>query len=181
MGLFLCLKVWRQTAVKTNAKIDEAIGGVLFIDEAYSLVQGGKDDFGNEAITTLLKRMEEERDNLIVILAGYPDEMKSFIDSNPGLQSRFNRCIEFEDYTPQELFDIFCSYCEENEYELASESKTILENLMQNVYETRDRNFGNARFVRNMFEKVCQNQADRIVKMKDPTKKEMTLILPQDL
>lgn len=170
-----------QTAVKTNAIIDEAIGGVLFIDEAYSLTQGGKDDFGNEAITTLLKRMEDERDNLIVILAGYPDEMKSFIESNPGLQSRFNRYIEFEDYTPEELFDIFCSYCEENEYELASESKTILENLMQNVYETRDRNFGNARFVRNMFEKVCQKQADRIVKIKDPTKKDMTLILPQDL
>lgn len=170
-----------QTAVKTNAKIDEALGGVLFIDEAYSLIQGGKEDFGNEAITTLLKRMEDERDNLIVVLAGYPDEMKTFIDSNPGLQSRFNRYINFEDYTAKELFDIFCRNCEENQYELSPEAQILLENLLQNAYETRDRNFGNGRFVRNLFEKVCQKQADRIIKIKDPTQKEMTLILPQDL
>lgn len=170
-----------QTAVKTNAKIDEALGGVLFIDEAYSLTQGGKEDFGNEAITTLLKRMEDERDNLIVVLAGYPDEMKTFIDSNPGLQSRFNRYINFEDYTAKELFDIFGRYCEENQYELSPEAQILLENLLQNAYETRDRNFGNGRFVRNMFEKVCQKQADRIIKIKDPTQKEMTLILPEDL
>ena len=170
-----------QTAIKTNEKIDQALGGVLFIDEAYSLVKGGNEDFGHEAITTLLKRMEDSRDNLVVVLAGYPDEMKEFIDSNPGLQSRFNRYINFEDYTPEELFRIFQHSCSQHEYKLTEEAKKQLEELFKQAYAKRDKNFGNGRFVRNLFEKTCQNQADRIVKIENPSREQMIIIDTDDI
>ncbi len=105
-----------QTAVKTNKIIDTALDGVLFIDEAYTLAQGGSQDYGHEAIATLLKRMEDNRDRLIVVLAGYGSEMKTFIESNPGLRSRFNRYINFPDYTPNELLEIFQSYLVKQQY-----------------------------------------------------------------
>lgn len=151
-----------QTAVKTNKIIDSALDGVLFIDEAYSLVQGTKEDFGQEAISTLLKRMEDDRNRLIVILAGYGSEMKTFIDSNPGLQSRFNRYIHFPDYTANELEQIFLLNAKKNQYTLDNDALLKLNEVMSFAVENKDKNFGNARFVRNLFEKSIQNQAMRL-------------------
>ncbi len=151
-----------QTAVKTNKIIDSALDGVLFIDEAYSLVQGNSNDFGSEAISTLLKRMEDDRDRLVVILAGYRDEMKTFIDANPGLQSRFNRYIHFDDYTADELFEIFSLNATKNQYILTNEASTVLRSKIEETVARKDKNFGNARTVRNMFEKTLEHQATRL-------------------
>lgn len=151
-----------QTAVKTNAIIDKALDGVLFIDEAYSLVQGGQGDFGKEAISTLLKRMEDNRDRLIVILAGYNEEMQDFINSNPGLRSRFNRYIDFQDYSAEELFRILQSNVLRNEYKLGHNVETHIKNKLYTIVEKKEADFGNARFVRNMFEKAIENQANRL-------------------
>lgn len=151
-----------QTAVKTNKIIDSALDGILFIDEAYSLVDGGNSDYGKEAIATLLKRMEDDRDRLVVILAGYTDDMKRFIDSNPGLQSRFNRYIEFPDYSADELHQIFLSSANKYEYKLTDEADAILKKALEDVVASKDKNFGNGRFVRNLFEKVVENQANRL-------------------
>ena len=151
-----------QTAVKTNAVIDSALGGVLFIDEAYTLVSGGSQDYGQEAIATLLKRMEDDRDRLIVIVAGYPEEMKKFIDANPGLNSRFTRYIDFPDYTTSELADIFRMYAKRNHYRLSEEFDRNLVGCMAFLTRNRDKNFGNGRFVRNLFEKALERQAGRL-------------------
>lgn len=151
-----------QTAVKTNKIIDSALDGVLFIDEAYSLVQGGSNDYGLEAIATLLKRMEDDRDRLVVILAGYGDEMKEFIDSNPGLESRFNRYIHFEDYSADELHKIFNLNVAKHEYILSPEANERVLNVLKNDVANKDENFGNARHVRNIFEKTLENQATRL-------------------
>ena len=151
-----------QTAVKTNKIIDSALDGVLFIDEAYSLVQGGEKDYGREAISTLLKRMEDDRDRLVVILAGYTDEMKEFIDSNPGLQSRFNRYIGFPDYDAEELSKIFLMYTEKNQYTCDQDVRASIVDVMKVAVQNKDRNFGNARYVRNLFEKAIQRQAVRL-------------------
>ncbi|MBR2837847.1 MAG: AAA family ATPase [Kiritimatiellae bacterium] len=151
-----------QTAVKTNKVIDSALDGVLFIDEAYTLAQGGDRDYGGEAIATLLKRMEDDRDRLIVVLAGYTDEMKTFIDSNPGLRSRFSRYIHFPDYTADELARIFLSIAEKSEYSCDQDVRASIVQVMENAVRTRDRSFGNGRFVRNMFEKAIQRQAVRL-------------------
>lgn len=126
-----------QTAVKTNKIIDSAIDGVLFIDEAYTLAQGDNQDYGREAIATLLKRMEEDRSRLIVILAGYGDEMKNFIDSNPGLRSRFNRYINFPDYSADELFQIFQTYLDKQRYSLSDEAEAELRSYMSNVVDAK--------------------------------------------
>ena len=151
-----------QTAVKTNKIIDSAIGGVLFIDEAYSLVNGGKNDFGTEAISTLLKRMEDDRKQLVVILAGYGNEMQAFIDSNPGLQSRFNRYIDFPDYNADELLEIFKRSLKKHKYTLSPEAEVFVSNFLAHAVANKDKNFGNARFVRNLFEKTLENQAMRL-------------------
>lgn len=151
-----------QTAVKTNKIIDKALDGVLFIDEAYSLVQGGSSDYGLEAIATLLKRMEDNRDRLVVILAGYKDEMKEFIDANPGLESRFNRYINFEDYDAPELFEIFKRQLSKHEYIATDEALKKIEQRLAHDVATKDENFGNARHVRNLFEKTLENQATRL-------------------
>lgn len=151
-----------QTAVKTNKIIDEALDGVLFIDEAYSLVQGGSNDYGTEAISTLLKRMEDDRDRLVVILAGYSNEMKQFIDSNPGLQSRFNRYINFVDYEADDLQQIFMLNINKNEYKLSAEAEQKLKIVLAKAVKEKDKNFGNGRFVRNLFEKTIENQATRL-------------------
>ena len=139
-----------QTAVKTNKIIDSALDGVLFVDEAYSLIQGGDNDFGREAISTLLKRMEDDRNRLVVILAGYNDEMKLFIDSNPGLQSRFNNYIQFNDYSEEELFEIFIKMTEENDYKVDSDAIEKLHNIFHKAYLTKDKQFGNARYTRRI-------------------------------
>ncbi len=151
-----------QTAVKTNKIIDSALDGILFIDEAYSLVDGGNSDYGKEAIATLLKRMEDDRDRLVVILAGYTDDMKRFIDSNPGLQSRFNRYIEFPNYSAEELHQIFLSSAKKYEYKLMEDADAFLKQALEDVVANKDKNFGNGRFVRNLFEKVVENQANRL-------------------
>ena len=151
-----------QTAVKTNAVIDKALDGVLFIDEAYSLSEGGDNDFGKEAISTLLKRMEDDRDRLIVILAGYSGNMKSFLETNPGLQSRFSRFINFPDYNPGELYEIFMKSVEKGEYQITEGAKRKLIGLIERAVLLKDDKFGNARFVRNLFERIIQNQANRV-------------------
>ena len=151
-----------HTAVKTNKIIDSALDGVLFIDEAYTLVRGGERDYGGEAIATLLKRMEDDRDRLVVILAGYTDEMRKFIDSNPGLQSRFNRYIEFPDYTADELAQIFLLTAERSQYSCDGDVRASLRDVMQKAVETKNKNFGNGRFVRNLFESAIQRQAVRL-------------------
>lgn len=151
-----------QTAVKTNKVVDEAMDGVLFIDEAYTLAGNSSQDFGREAIDTLLKRMEDDRDRLVVIVAGYTDEMTRFISSNPGLQSRFNHFIEFEDYSLLELMEIFKKRAEEYQYTLSDEFVQKLQLYFQRAIENKGRNFGNARFARNLFEKCLECQANRI-------------------
>ena len=170
-----------QTAVKTNAIIDSALDGVLFIDEAYTLASGGSMDYGREAIATLLKRMEDDRSRLVVILAGYSQEMKAFIDSNPGLQSRFNRYINFPDYSPQELFDIFISCAEKDEYSLSDDAKEKLHALIEKAVADKDANFGNGRFIRNLFETTIQNQAIRISRAKNVTNEVLERIIASDI
>lgn len=170
-----------QTAVKTNKIIDSALDGVLFIDEAYSLVQGAKEDFGKEAISTLLKRMEDDRNRIVVILAGYSTEMKEFIDSNPGLQSRFNRYIHFPDYTANELSQIFILKAKKNQYTLDEEALNMLGEMMSSAIDHKDKNFGNARFVRNLFEKSIQNQATRLSSQSNITEDVLSLLKAEDL
>lgn len=143
-----------ETAIKTEEVIKSAYGGVLFIDEAYSLVQGSKNDFGNEAISVLIKEMEDNRDKLVVIFAGYKDEMKELIDSNPGIDSRVKSVLEFEDYNPEELLDIFKLFCENEQYEISPGAEQLLKELFNEIYDNKSERFGNARDVRNIFEEV---------------------------
>ena len=170
-----------QTAPRVNQMCDSALNGVLFIDEAYAITQGGSQDYGDEAVATLLKRMEDDRDRLVVIVAGYTNEMKDFINANPGLQSRFNRYIDFPDYSPEELYDIFLMYLRKNEYNVSSEGANFLKAQLKYVVEHKDRNFGNARYVRNVFEKAIQCQANRLSKSKSNSAEELTLLKLEDL
>lgn len=171
-----------QTAQKTNAIVDSALNGVLFIDEAYALVpEHAGSDYGQEAISTLLKRMEDDRDKLVVIIAGYNKEMKRFIDSNSGLQSRFNRYINFPDYTAEELVRIFHMYMKKNEYTIAADANELLKERLETAVENKDRNFGNARYVRNIFEKAIQAQANRLSKSSGLSQRELTEISAEDL
>lgn len=169
-----------QTGPKTNKVIDEALDGVLFIDEAYSLV-GGENDFGSEAIATLLKRMEDDRDRLVVILAGYTNEIREFIDSNPGLQSRFNRYIHFDDYSVDELTEIFKLNLKKSRYKIKRDAFDELRNDIEKAVYLKDRHFGNARYVRNLFEKVVQNQADRLAKKDSIDNDELSIITIDDI
>ena len=151
-----------QTAIKTQEVIQKAIGGILFIDEAYTLKQNYSNDFGQECIDTILKAMEDNRDDLIVIVAGYPDLMQEFIKSNPGLQSRFNKYLTFDDYTPDELVEIFQSLCDL--YGMTADDEVIaaLKEKLDVLYQNRGKSFGNGRLVRNIVEKVYANQANRL-------------------
>lgn len=152
-----------QTGLKTNKIVDEALDGVLFIDEAYSLSSdAGQDSFGREAIEVLLKRMEDARHRLIVIVAGYTEPMQKFLDSNPGLRSRFSEVIEFSDYSPAELLAILQRFCDRDGYELTSEAKTVAERDLTGAYLARNQDFGNARLVRNYYEDAIANQANRL-------------------
>ena len=170
-----------QTAVKTNKIIDSALDGVLFIDEAYSLIQSTSNDYGHEAISTLLKRMEDERDRLIVILAGYSENMQDFIDSNPGLQSRFNRYIDFQDYTSQQLFDIFMLNVKKHDYTINQKAQEMLKKLFEDAIENKDENFGNARYVRNIFEKTLENQAMRLASLTNLSREILSEINEMDI
>lgn len=170
-----------QTAVKTNKIIDSALDGVLFIDEANSLVQGGGNDYGKEAIATLLKRMEDDRDRLIVILAGYDNEMKLFIDSNPGLQSRFNRYIHFSDYNAEELMAIFKLNLKKFDYELTNDAKQKISHLFSYAVSHKDQNFGNGRYARNVLEKTLENQATRLATVSEITEQMLRTIEEHDI
>ena len=171
-----------QTATKTNAVIDSALNGVLFIDEAYALVpENAGNDYGQEAISTLLKRMEDDRDKLVVIIAGYPDEMKRFIDSNPGLQSRFTRYINFPDYTEQELFDIFKLYLNKNQYTITDDAAQLLKENLDHVVAHKTKNFGNARYVRNIFERAVEQQANRLSAKRSISDEELSVLTKEDI
>ncbi|MCD7754350.1 MAG: AAA family ATPase [Clostridiales bacterium] len=170
-----------QTAIQTQKVIQSAMGGVLFIDEAYSLAsQPGSNDFGQEAIDTILKAMEDHRKELVVIVAGYSNLMMKFIHSNPGLESRFNKYIYFDDYTGPELYEIFCSTCQKNGYQVEDALKERLPGFFQTLYDERDENFGNARDVRNLFEKLVSIQSDRVAQLEQPTREDLMTITCAD-
>lgn len=170
-----------QTALKTQEVIKSAIGGVLFIDEAYSLSAGGENDFGREAIETILKAMEDHRDDLIVIVAGYDGPMEAFLSSNPGLESRFNKYFHFPDYTGEQLMAIFRAQCEKNGYTLTEDSEKAARELFDRLYEERNENFGNGRDVRNRFEDMVVRQSNRVAMMESPSKEDLMAVLPEDL
>ena len=170
-----------QTAIKTQEVIQSAMGGILFIDEAYTLAPKSQDDaYGQEAIDTILKAMEDHRDDLIVIVAGYPKLMDNFIHSNPGLESRFNKYIFFEDYNPEELYGIFLSMCENSSLKLDSKADEYLKGLCEDIYNTRGDNFSNARQIRNIFENVLTAQANRLADDLDISDEELMTILLED-
>ena len=166
-----------QTAVKTGKKIDEALDGVLFVDEAYSLVsEGGDDAYGSEAVQTLLKRMEDDRHRLVVILAGYPEPMKTLIQSNPGLSSRFQKTMTFPDYKSLELCRIFEKLCDASHYRLSSTVRARLMWGFRHLYHARDEHFGNGRLVRNEFEEAIRRLANRVAGVKSLTKELLTVL-----
>lgn len=168
-----------QTATKTLAVLQSALGGMLLIDEAYSLARGGNDDFGREAIDTLVKFMEDNRNDIGIVAAGYPTEMKEFIDTNPGLRSRFTRTIVFADYTDDELVTIFLSLGEKNHYSPTDDAIAKLHAVLAALH--RDNGFGNARFIRNVFEDAVGRQAQRLTALEDPTDEQLTTLVADDL
>ena len=158
-----------QTAIKTNQLVDQAMGGVLFIDEAYTLKSNDGDTFGSEAIDTLLKRLEDDRGKFICIVAGYTDQMHDFIDSNPGLKSRFTQTIHFDDYTPDELTEIFLHLAEKKNFSIDEDTRGAIHRQFEQLYLRRDKNFGNAREARKIFDEAVERQSQRLVKlMNDP-------------
>ncbi|MBR7030700.1 MAG: AAA family ATPase [Prevotella sp.] len=162
-----------QTAIKTNQLVDEAIGGVLFIDEAYTLKSNDSDSFGAEAIDTLLKRLEDDRGKFICIVAGYTDQMHDFIDTNPGLKSRFTQTIHFDDYTPDELTQIFLNLAAGKKFTVDENTKAAIHRQFEQLYLRRDKNFGNAREARRIFNEAVEKQSQRLVTlMNDPNFKE---------
>lgn len=171
-----------QTAPKTHAKINEALDGVLFIDEAYSLIAKQSDDpYGHEAVQALLKRAEDDRERLVVILAGYPNEMQKLLLSNPGLSSRFNRVMHFEDYTPLELAQIFGSLCAKNHYTLAAGTRPRVMLGLTELHRRRDRHFGNGRAVRNLFEQAIRRMANRIADIAELSQEQLMRLEADDI
>ena len=170
-----------HTAVKTQKKIKRAQGGVLFIDEAYTLDKGDGKDFGQEAIDTILKAMEDNRDDFIVIVAGYPDLMDKFIQSNPGLKSRFNKYIHFPDYSAEDLIDIFKGMCKKYSLILTDQAAGAASEYLTQMEANKDENFGNGRDVRNFFEKVLERQATRVTSNFNATEEEMLTIEVDDI
>lgn len=171
-----------QTATKTMEVVEEAMGGILFIDEAYSLtVDKGDNDFGREAVDTLLKAMEDHRDELVVIVAGYEGPMNEFLKSNPGLKSRFNKFLYFEDYTEEELVKILENMCKSKQYKLSKEAKVAALEHFKNRIEEHEENFANAREVRNFLENAITNHASRVVKLKKASKTKLITIEKEDL
>ncbi len=170
-----------HTAQKTKEMIKRSLGGIMFIDEAYTLAQGGEKDFGQEAIATLVKAMEDHRQDLIVILAGYSSEMNRFIRSNPGLRSRFPIHIDFCDYNEEELFQIAMQMYAEREYQLSSRGRWKLKNELAQFVRSRHPHSGNARYVRNLVEKSIRLQALRIIDRTDLSRRDLMIIDDQDL
>jgi Cdc6-like AAA superfamily ATPase len=170
-----------QTATKVQEVINKARGGVLFIDEAYSLVSRGESDFGQEAIETLLKAMEDNRSDLIVIAAGYTDEMREFLSSNPGLRSRFSRDLVFTDYTPDEMVEIFRRMADKASYRINPDAEEVLASSLQELWDNRDNNFANARDVRNYFERAISNQANRLGRSGSFREEDLCILHAEDL
>lgn len=168
-----------QTALKTQQSLESALGGMLLIDEAYALARGGDNDFGREAIDTLVKFMEDHRDDIAIVAAGYPAEMQEFIDANPGLKSRFTRTIFFPDYTDDELTTIFVKLAAKNGYELSDDALAKLRQMIG--AEPRNRGFGNARFTRNLFESAIAHQAMRLAPLDDPSNEQLTILIADDV
>ena len=170
-----------QTALKTGKVIEKALGGVLFIDEAYALNGRSDNDFGQEAIDTLLKAMEDHRDDLVVIAAGYDGLMDDFVRSNPGLESRFNRFLHFDDYSPDELLAIFRMQCGKGCYELDEDGEEALKQLLERESREHSVSFGNARGVRNIFEKLLVIQANRLAGLPSVSREDLTRITADDV
>jgi SpoVK/Ycf46/Vps4 family AAA+-type ATPase len=168
-----------QTAEKTSAVLRSALGGMLLIDEAYALARGGENDFGREAIDTLVKFMEDHRDDLAVVVAGYPAEMQTLIATNPGLESRFARTLDFPDYTNEELVAIFESIANGKRYILTDPARDRLTAVV--AAEPRDRGFGNARFMRNVFEQAVAMHAVRLNDVGQPTVEQLTTLDATDI
>ncbi len=168
-----------QTATKVTEVFDRADGGLLLIDEAYSLVRGSESDFGREAIDTIVKLVEDRRDRIVVVMAGYPDEMDQLVNANPGLRSRFPKMIHFPDYSTDELLAIFAMRCEHGGYRA---DEAAVEAVRAHLDAApRDKGFGNGRLARNIFEEAVTRQASRIVDIDDPTDDELTTLLPEDI
>ena len=171
-----------QTAQKTNDVVDSALGGVLFIDEAYTLTNKKEaGDFGQEAVDTLLKRMEDDRKDFIVIVAGYTEPMKEFLQSNPGLRSRFNKFIDFEDYSDEELYRIFISMCHSQDFRLTEEADIFARGFFKDMVKNKGEHFANAREVRNFFERCIERQANRLVRAENLDRTEITTFQKEDL
>ncbi|MCQ2395213.1 MAG: AAA family ATPase, partial [Kiritimatiellae bacterium] len=169
------------TAAERTAAMKEAPGGILFIDEAYQLNQGAQDQYGSEAVATLLKRMEDARGSMVVIIAGYKDEMKKFMAINSGLESRFNRTIEFPDYTTKELATIFRSMAKKGKYKLSPDAEKWIEPFIGMLTKEKKKTFGNARWVRNLFEKAVERQSLRVTELKDPSTDELVTLRLKDI
>ena len=167
-----------QTALKAKKIVASAIGGVLFIDEAYTLQ---KDDYGQEAIDTILKLMEDHRDDLIIIVAGYTENIKEFINSNPGLKSRFTRYVDFPDYNPEELVQVIDYFAKQSQMVFTADALEHLKSEFLTLYENRDDKFGNARLARNMYEQSIRQQANRLVKESDITEEVLITITLKDV
>lgn len=171
-----------QTAIKTDKAIDDSIGGVLFIDEAYGLSQNQTgNDFGSEAVNTVIKRMEDNRDNLAVVVAGYTKPMQIFIESNPGLRSRFNRYFYFDHFTSEQLFLIFENFCRKSDFIISEEAEEKLKDTFSLMDAHKSESFGNARVVRNLFEKIVQNQANRLIHWSSPKAEFLKTFYEEDI
>ena len=170
-----------QTALKVKKVIEKAKGSVLFIDEAYSITENDhSDSYGRECLTELTKALEDYRDDLVVIVAGYKEPMKKFFESNPGLKSRFNTFIEFDDYSAAELEEILISMCKLNDYELSDAAKEQIEKYFANKVDTKEDNFANGRLVRNLFDDLVMNHAKRVVNIVEPSKDDLKTVLSED-
>jgi hypothetical protein len=171
-----------QTGPKVNKRIDEALNGLLFVDEAYSLIaESGDDPFGNEAVQVLLKRMEDDRERLVVVLAGYPQLMERMLDCNPGLRSRFQRNFDFPDYSADELVEIFDGFCTKGQYTLTAPAREKLHSVFESLVADRDEYFGNGRLARNLFERSVGRMANRIVKIVPVTRALLTTFEADDI
>ena len=170
-----------QTALKVKGVIEKARGGVLFIDEAYSITENDhSDSYGRECLTELTKALEDYREDLVVIVAGYTEPMNKFFESNPGLKSRFNTFIEFEDYNPNELDEILLSMCKNNDYALDDAAKDMIHSYFEREVSAKDENFANGRLVRNLYDDLVMNHARRVINMECPTKEDLSTIKSSD-